>query len=349
MREQQLITTPDNLFDDFHKQGQAYEIISAEDRRSRYLFFAGDVGDVPGPGGMRVQSPCVPRKTLYRCMVTPCVTVRKLELSNLIPEGAVVPGSADRIKLGCSEYWLNAGPEANGLLQDYGNEGEYTKNWGLVELQPELLRGLDWEKDVKPLKIQQVFFPEWPNLVETNADIRTHIERRMEWIREQVIGGLGNDNHDKFIAQNRDLYLSIGADMLRAVDSAQRHQEYLCNRSNIGVAQPHGNEHHKPGFDNRDEVSFKRSGMIKNTEALRKVAEEMKNGAKNGLDANSLKEILATVVPQQQAAFTPEMLAAAIVQAAQLLTQQQAQPADVPADLTALQDAKAKNKPNAKS
>ena len=319
------VINSEGLFDDLHKQMQSYEIVSAEDRRTRYLFFAGDVGDVPGVGGMRIDSPCIPRKTLYRCMFTPVVTVRKMELTNLIPDGARVPGSEDRIKHGCSEYWLNAGPEAGALLGAYGNGMDVSRNWGLVEVQPELLRGMDWDKEVKQLKIQMAFFPEWPKIPNSNFEVQQHLEARIEFIKT---------TRDPLISVNRDLYLAIGADMLRAVDAAQRHQESICNGSNQAVTQPRGDESYKYRFDERDEISFRRSGMIKNTEALRKVAEQMKNGASSGLDAESLKQILSSVVPSQQPAFNADQLAMAIVQAAQLLNQ---------AVATSEEDKKAKN------
>lgn len=309
MHGQELRQSAERLFDGMNEQMQAYEIVSAEDRRSRYFFFAGDVGDVPGPGGMRVQSRSVPRQTLYRCMVTPVVTVRKMELTNLIPSGAAIPGSENRVKNGCSEYWVFAGPEAMTMLGDYGNGNDFTRNWGLVEVAPDLLRGLDWEKEVKPLKIQQVFFPDWPNIPATNAEVLAHLQSRMEGIRKATFS---------FDVSNREIYLAVGADMIRAVEAAQAHQEFVCANSNQGVAEPRGSDAHKRGFDTRDEAYFRRSGMIKNTQALQRVAEEMKNGVKaaqGGLSEESLQRILTAVVPANQPAFTPEMLAAIVANA----------------------------------
>ncbi|MCI0748162.1 MAG: hypothetical protein L0Y58_22375 [Verrucomicrobia subdivision 3 bacterium] len=315
---QAQIQTAESFFDGMNEQMQAYEIVSAEDRRTRYFFFAGDAGDVPGPGGMRVQTRCVPKKTLYRCLVTPVVTVRQLELTNLIPTGAVIPGSENRVKAGCSEYWVFAGPEAMTMLSDYGNGTDPTRHWGLVEVAPDLLRGLDWEKEVKPLKIQDVFFPEWPRIPETNRAVGAHLEARIEEIEK---------TDEPLIAGNRDLYRTIGADMLRAVEAAQTYQEWVCAGSNQGVAEPRGSETHKRGFDARDEACFKRSEMIKNTQALQRVAEEMKLGVKaasGGLSEDALQRILATVVPANQPAFTPEMLGAAIAHAMKLMNEQQA-------------------------
>lgn len=311
----QEVASADTIFDGINEQMQAYEILSAEDRRTRYLFFAGDVGDVPEPGGMRVQSKCVPKKTLYRCMVTPVVTVRNLELTNLIPQGGVIPGSENRVKAGCSEYWIFAGPEVQTLLRDYGSTTDTTRSWGLVELAPELLAGLDWEKDVKPLRIQQTIFPDWPNsLPASNFEVLSHLRERVEFLKT---------TDDAFIARNRDLYLTVAEDMTRAVEAAQRHQEYTCARSNQGVAEPRGSEAYKFAFDGRDDAAFRRSGMIRNTQALQRVAEEMKNSTKgNGIDAAALKEILSTVVPAQQPAFSPEALATIVAAAIKMVNEQ---------------------------
>lgn len=298
---------------------QSYEIVAPEDRRTRYLFFAGDAGDVTGPGGMRVQSPCIPKKTLYRCLLTPCVTVRKMELSNLIPPGAEIPGSRDRVKPGCSEFWIYAGPEAQVLTADHGSATDFTRNWGLVEVAPDILRGLEWERDVKPLRFQETFFPDWPQkLPATNTEVAAHLQERLVYVET---------TEDELIARNRDLYLTVGRDMLRAVEAAQRHQEFLCDRTNHGVSQPRGDEAYKYRFDERDEISFRRTGMVKNTQALQRVAEEMRNGARaSALDPETLKSILAAVVPAQQPAFTPEMLGAAIASAMQMMQQAQQQP-----------------------
>lgn len=297
-------------------QMQAYEIPAAEDRRTRYLFFGGDTSEVPGPGGMRVQSPCVPRRTLYRCMVTPVVTVRRLELRNLIPEGATIPGSENRVAPGTAEYWLHAGPEVAVMMSEYGSGTDSTRNWGLVELAPQFLRGKEWD-EVKEYKLQEVFFPGYPQepLPDLNTEVINHLRAKIEEVKT-------TDN--ALIAKNRELYLAVGQDMLRAVEAAQNHQEWICTRTNHAVAQPRGDEAYKPLFDARDEVAFKRSGMIKNTQALQRVAEEMKNGVqRNALDPDTLKSILTAVVPAQQPAFTPQMLAEAMVLANQMMQQAQ--------------------------
>jgi len=208
------------------------------------------------------------------------------------------------------------------MMLQHGNPNEPTRNWGLVELAPHLLRGKDYERDIKPLGIQQLFFPEWPSMPATNVEVRAHLVAKIEEIKV---------SKDALIAANRDLYLTVGADMLRAVDAAQRHQEALCNKTNHGLGLQKGMGEYKIEFDGRDEISFIRSGLVKNTQALQRVAEEMKNGVnRNALDPATLERILASVVPAQQPAFTPEMLGAAIAAAMQMMQQQQpAQPAPV--------------------
>jgi hypothetical protein len=309
----------DPNFENLAQQTQAYEIPGAEDKRERYFFFGGDVGDVAFSGGMRVDSPAIPRKTLYRCLVTPCVTTRKMELINLIPTGGMIPGSADRVKAGCGEYWLNAGPEANSLLQSYGNPGDPGKNLGLVELAPDFLRGRDWEKEVKPFNLTKTFFPNWPNLPVLTMDLIAELRERLMDIET---------TNDPRITSNREMYLAVGADMLRALEAAQQWQEWTCTKTNHAVAQPHGDETYKRNFDLLDEICFKRSGMVKNTDALRKVAEEMKNRTNNGLTGDQLQEILKAVAPQQPA-ISQDDLATAIgkgVAMAMQMVQQSAKP-----------------------
>jgi len=315
MSTRAAVATADQMFDGIAEQMGSYEIISAEDRRARYFFFAGDSGEaIPKPGGMRVQSPCVYRQTFYRCMITPVVTVRRLELTNLIPAGAEVPGSRDRVKQGCSEYWMNAGPEAATMLAEYGSPQDMTRNWGLIEIAPEILRGLDWDKEVKPLRIQQVFFPDWPNdVAEKNADVAKHIEERIEFIRT---------SNDPLIVRNRELYLAVGANMLDAVDAADRYQRLICNRANQAVSQPFGNDFFKAGFDGRDNAYFERTGLVKNTEAMTTVAGRLQQQTGN-LDGATLEAILAKVVPAQQPAFSPEDLARALALAMRMVQQPQ--------------------------
>ncbi|MCI0663813.1 MAG: hypothetical protein L0220_22355 [Acidobacteria bacterium] len=339
---QEAVALADQLFENLAQQTQAYEIVSAEDKRERYLFFAGDTGDVAYSGGMRIDSRSIPRQTLYRCLVTPCVTVRRLELLNLIPDGAVIPGSADRIKTGCGEYWQNAGPEANSLIQNYGNQTDPGRNLGLVELAPDFLRGRDWDKEVKPLNLTKVFFPNWPNLPALHSEVIADLQERLIDVET---------TNDPQIRVNRELYLAVGRDMLRALEAAQQWSEWICNKTNQAVAQPHGDETHKRGFDLLDEICFKRSGMIKNTDALRRVAEEMKNRTNNGLSGDQLQQILQTVVPQQPA-ITPEMLAAAFAAAIPMALQMiQAQsPAPISAPTLAEPDtAEPQPKPKVKS
>ena len=315
----------DPNFGNLAEQTQAYEILTPEDKRERYFFFGGDCGDVAFSGGMRVKSPCVPRQTFYRGLVTPCVTVRKMEVTNIIPQGAVIPGSENRIKTGCSEYWLNAGPEANALIEGYGNQSDFTRNLGLVELAPEFLRGKDWEKEVKPLNLTRTFFPNWPDLPVLTSDVIAQLEERLLDIET---------TNDPRIAANREMYLEVGADMLRALEAAQAWQEHICNKTNHAVSQPRGDEAYKYRFDGLDEICFKRSGLVKNTDALRRVAEEMKNKTNNGLSGDQLQQILDKVVPQQPA-INAEVLATAIAAALplamQMIQAQQAAPAPAPA------------------
>ena len=319
------VLTPEAIFQDLDQLTRAYEITSPEDNRARYLFFGGDVGDVAYSGGMRVDSQAVPRKTLYRCLVTPCVTTRKMELISLIPTGGMIPGSADRIKTGCGEYWLNAGPEAMSLLNMYGNAGEPSRNLGLVELAPHLLCGQDWERVVKPLDLTKTFFPNWPTLPKLDSDLIAEFMIRFEWVKE---------TDEPRIASQRELYVTVGEDMLRGLESAALWHEAIAMKTNHAVAQPHGDETYKRGFDKLDDVCFERSGAVRNTDALRRVAEAMKTGAGSGLSADQLKDILKTVVPAQQPAFNQEAMAAAISQgvamAMQLILNQQQQPAAAP-------------------
>jgi len=329
---QAVVTVVDPDFANLAQQTQAYEILAPEDKRERYFFFGGDVGDInaephargvhkePGCGGMRIDSQAIPRKTFYRCLVTPCVTTRKMELINLIPTGAMVAGSADRIKTGCGEYWINAGPEANSMIQHYGSPTDPTKNLGLIELAPDYLRGRDWEKEVKPLNLTKTFFPTWPDLPVLTKDVIAQLQDRLLDIET---------TNDLRIASNRDLYIAVGQDMLRALEAAQVWQVGICEKTNHAVAQPRGDEAYKYRFDPLDEICFKRSGMVKNTEALRKVAQQMADSTGNGLTGAQLQDILKTVVPAQTA-LSPEVLAAAIAQgvaAAMQAMQAQQQPA----------------------
>lgn len=319
---QQLLV--DEIFRDLDEQTRSYEITSPEDNRVRYLFFGGDVGDVQYSGGMRVGSQAVPRKTLYRCLVTPCVTTRKMELISLIPSGGMIPGSADKIKVGCGEYWVNAGPEAAQLLSQYGNPGEPGRNLGLVELAPHLLCGQDWERVVKPLDLTRTFFPNWPTLPKLDSDLIAEFMERFEYVRTTA---------ESRIALRRELFVTVGQDMLRGLEAAARWHEAICTQTNHAVAQPRGDEAYKYRFDGLDEVCFERSGSVKNTDALRRVAEAMKTGTNNGLSADQLQSILKTVVPAQQPALSQEALAAAIGQGvamAMQMMQQSQQPAPPP-------------------
>lgn len=236
-------------------QAQRVSNTEAVDRAERYFFFAGDEPGVGGPGGMSVGTYCIPNKTIFRCEVTPCLTVPRPSRPEEIPDGMRIAGSYDE-KTKKMQYWLYSGPEAQVLLTEYANPGDYTKQWGLVELTA--LRGKSLD-EVAALQITRVFFPSWPSLPETNTEVQEAIRSKLEDI----------ETNPKIPAEIRPLYLSCGKQMLLASEQAQSHQSRIVSDSNMRVTLPNTDDKFKRDFDAKDHLFAKRTGLSLAMNSLR--------------------------------------------------------------------------------
>ena len=276
-------------------------------RAERYFFFAGDEPGMPAPGGMSVASPCIPAKTIWRCQVTPCVSVPVRSRLEEIPEGQMIHGSLDE-RTRKASYLLPAGPEADNLIHQYGSLTDHTRQWGLVELTA--LRGKSLD-EVRSLRITHVFFPEWPNDVpDTNAGLIAHIIDVMKRLKTDA-----SITPDIF-----KLYEKCAEEMISAARQAQQHQESIIGENNMRVTLPSTDANFKEKFDARDRLFAKRSGLA------------LAVNAQRANQSDVLQQVVEGFKTQQQSAqVDPTAIAAIVAATMQAMQNQQPAPPQPPA------------------
>ena len=265
-------------------------------RATRYLVFAGDEPGVMTPGGMSVNTPCIPKRVIFRGQVTPCVSTPVWTRVEEIPEGQMLAGS-DQVRdehhpgKGKAAYLLYAGLEAANLLTQYGHTSDSAKQWGLVELKA--LKGLALE-DVKALKVTPRFFPEYPKMPETTLAMAAQIEK----VRDQIEAS--DDPH-------RNILLACADDMLTACTHAQEWQAQVAAESNMRVTLNPLDPGYKKAFDDKDKLFAKRAGIPLATNSMRgnqadsstqlieQIAKAMQPQAPQ-IDANVISAIVAATV-----------------------------------------------------
>lgn len=274
-----------------------------EDRDPRYFFYAGDEPGVPGAGGLRTQSKCIPGLLMKRCDITPCVTVQVPSRVQEIPEGRLIRGTENTPLPGLGKYWLYSGPEAFILVQKYGNRADWTNNRGLVEF--DFLRG--WEPaKVRSLKIREVFFPNYPNDVpDTNAATLAHIKAVTKEIADGTYINFKWSSTDADSIVRRDIYLKCGEYMAKAVEAADRWQSDKVNQSNLAITLPSTEPGYKRDFDAADELWSKRTGIKLAVNSLRQnsILQGVQNDpATKGIDPEAIAAIVAATVKAVKAA-----------------------------------------------
>lgn len=319
-----------SAFEALAEQPQSVVTDEMRAREPRYLFYAGDEPGMPSPGGLMVQSPVVPDRTFWRCAVTPAlsapVRMRKVE----IPEGRLLEGTED--DKGLASMILPCGPEVDEMLAAYGHPDrtQWQKRWGLVELTP--LRGMQ-PRDVAKLNLTATFFPEWPNVPDTNAEVEALLVGKIKEIEAQatkaygVTAESGKMRPDILPEGSRErIMLSIAILMLDAVKQAQEYQKRLIQQGNMRVTYPDTNDGFKPGFDSKDELFALRSGVGLAVNSLR--------GNQSDAAASSIGAVLEKVLekfqPPQQAAIDPNQIAAIVAATVQALNAQADAPQKAP-------------------
>jgi hypothetical protein len=275
----------------------------------RYFFYA---GDEPGhKGGLSVESLSIPDRVLLRCAVTPCLTTYRFGKHVPTADGVytdirnLIPGSQDeglqeksgKRRMGYAKEWVYAGEEAQGLLDNYGNPGDSARNWGLVELKA--LRGMEIEHVYGNLNPDGVFFPTWPEVPETNADVRLQIETVRDLIKADKIPNI--------LKENKQIYLQCAEEMLLAVDAAERFQSNAMRRTNVSITVPSSDPEFKKEADSRDYVFSKRTGIaiLMNAsrsggspvdDVIKGLAETLKGMSTPALDSQALAAIVGAAV-----------------------------------------------------
>jgi hypothetical protein len=231
------------------------QIFMPEDRRERYFFFAGDEPGRDYPGGLSVNTPCVPNRLIRRCQVTPCITIQWPKRIVEIPEGRRIEGTMN-FRPGFAKEWLYSGPEAGMLLSDYGNPGDPARQRGLVEL--DVLLAMPWST-VRDLHITDTIFPSWPDIPKTNTEVLIHLEETGKRISE-----------DKQISIDRKkIYLACINKMSLAVSQADAYQSETVVRSNLAITLPSTEPGYKRDFDARDYLFSERTGIPLAVNSLR--------------------------------------------------------------------------------
>ncbi len=279
---------------------------------NRYFFYAGDEPGRKAPGGLSVQSLSVPERVILRCAVTPCLTTYRFGKYNPSPDGIytdiknLIPGSETeglvdnwgKTRPGYAKEWVYAGHEAKGLMDTYGNVGDPSRNWGLIELKA--LRGMTIEEVYGTLNIDGVFFPEWPKIPETNGEVRLQIEAVKDALSKDKLPGIK--------PENKAIYLECADEMLSAVEAADYYQTNVMRRTNVSITVPSGDPEFKKEADARDHVFSKRTGIpiLMNAsrtggtpvdDMVNKLAEALKaNGAPAAIDPTMIASIVSATV-----------------------------------------------------
>ncbi len=174
---------PEYLQNDFEPVYYNQEILRRE--AVRYLFFPGDVigarrkqerEDLAG-GGEEIGSACLVRTKgfLRRCRITPLERWGELMPAELLPEGANVIG-VQPTGMGSEQAFTSfksnlfafpkfPGEEITWIIQSADNGGIRK---GIVELTA--LQAMEW-KDFRQLNLQELFFPDYPNLPKTLREV----------------------------------------------------------------------------------------------------------------------------------------------------------------------------------
>lgn len=293
-------------FDQLVAAGDAAVPVIEEDRAERYFFYAGDEPNLPEPGGLRVQSKCIANQIIRRCQVAPCLSAQVWARIEEIPEGRLIRGS-ENIRQGFGQYWEFAGPVAQGLLFDYGNALDSGRNWGLIEIAPNLLRGKDW-RAVGRLGLTKTFFPDYPKIPATNGGVYNQITAVMNQIDSNTHPSLKWSEGNTDSTALRDLYLAVGADMLKAVEAADRFQQDSVASVNIAVTLPSTEPGYKREFDDRDRLFSQRTGVELAINSLRQqLAKPQAAASPAPLDTNLIAAVAAAVVQAtRQDAVQPE-------------------------------------------
>lgn len=245
--------------------------VEAEDRRARYFFYAGDEPGRLYPGGLSVQALCVPNKLIRRCQVTPCVSVwSQPKRKGEIADGRIINGTQD-IRPGMAQEWIYAGPEAQALIDDYGSLIDPSKNWGLVELLPDVLTGMEWPA-FRQLAITDIVFPQWPDVPDTNQGVLMHLQEMDLTIKENRHPEFKWSPSDLRSIDRRDIYLGCIKQMINATEQAQAFQSDSITASNIAVTLPSTEPGYKKKFDDRDHLFSKRTGIPLAINSLRQNA-----------------------------------------------------------------------------
>jgi hypothetical protein len=263
----QIAVRPDVFEHVIGEMSPPQQYIAAEDKRERYFFYPGDEPGRAHPGGLSVNTPCVPYKIIRRCQVTPCISRQIPARIEEIPEGARIAGTVG-FRLGFAKSWLASGPEADGLLSDYGNQADFTRNWGLVELLPDKLTGMTYMEYAK-LHLNEAIFPQWPDVPETNRGVIDHLYEINTLIE-------GNDHpwfkwnlNQSETIYHRDIYLACIPQMIMATEAAQTFQADIVRNSNMAVTLPSTEPGYKRNFDERDRLYSKRAGIALALNSLR--------------------------------------------------------------------------------
>ena len=282
--------------------------IAAEDKRERYFFYPGDEPGRTHPGGLSVNTPCIPYKVIRRCQVTPCISRQIGARTEEIAEGARIAGTVG-YRAGFSKYWLASGPEADTLLSDYGNQVDTSRNWGLVELLPEKLTGLSYAEYAK-FHINEAIFPQWPDIPETNKGVLDHLFEMNGLIESNEHPWFKWNLNNSETILHRDVYLACIPQMIMAVEAAQEFQSDVVRNSNMAVTLPSTEPGYKRAFDDRDRLYSKRSGVALAINSLRQNTSDAVEQAAERLAAKLQPQVAPQVDPSVFA-----MMAGAVVKA----------------------------------
>jgi len=226
---------------------------------------------------------------LLRGEITPCHSYRQKANLVEIREGDLIPGSEERDKDGrlvWGSYVRYAYHEAERLI---ALEDRAERKTGLVEIGAlnSDLGGQVYRK----VKLEELFYPDWPHLPEKTEDIITLLTTRIAELKTFTPA----DMPEYYLA----VIFAVGDQLIEAARRADFIQRDLLTYTHTCLKLAPKDEGFKRGYDSVDYEMLKRTGLpevhaaeIQTAQALEKLSERQ--------DQNSLKDLVEVMKVQAE-------------------------------------------------
>jgi len=236
-----------------------------------------------------VDTHAIPNGYLLRGEITPCRTYRQKANLVEIREGELIPGSQERDKDNrevWGSYYRYAYHEAERLVE---LETRAERQTGLFEVTA--LNSTLGTEVYRKVKLEELFFPDWPRLPEKTADLVAVLEGRIA----QLKASTPPDMPPHYLP----VIFAVGDQLLEAARRADFVQKHLLNYTHTCLKLTPKDEGFKRAYDGPDYEMLKRTGLpevhaaeVQTAQALEKLSERR--------DDEGLKELVGALKVQAE-------------------------------------------------